>query len=163
MDQFQLAVVSGASLDSFFTPEARVRDKKLIQELQSKPFLKFEFMDYNFAKGLEFTDDSHAELAVNVHWATREQEASRTASLHFVNIDGTWYFGDARFWDVSLVFVVPLLVFAILYGGCVFYMVLDIRRRTWTKPSKRIMWELLSVVPFSIFFYLRRKPWTAQA
>lgn len=163
ISDFQHAAVSGAPVDQFFSPEARSRDKRKIDSLQSKPFLKFTIADYNLPKGLKLVDANHATLDATVNWETRDEQASKTTTLSFEQEGGTWYFSSADFWAVSVmwvVFGVPLIILVVAYGCGVTFMYWHSNKQQWSNPRKKTLWQTLAVVPFSIFFYWSRRPWT---
>jgi hypothetical protein len=160
MSDLQHAAVSGAPVGQFFSPEVRSRDKRKIDSLQSKPFLKFTIADYNLAKDLDFEDANHATLNATINWETRDEQASKTATLSFEQIDGTWYFSNANFWAVSVVWVIPLIALGVAYGCGLGFMYWHSNRQQWSNQRKKTLWQTLAVVPFSIFFYWSRRPWT---
>lgn len=162
ISDFQHAVVSGAPVDQFFSPEVRSRNKRKIDSLQSKPFLKFAIADYNFPKGLKLVDANRATLDATIKWETRDGQASKTTTLSFEQVDGAWYFSNADFWAVSMVWVIPLLVLGVAYGCVLAFMYWHSNRQQWPNPRKKTLWQTLAVVPFSIFFYWSRRPWTTQ-
>jgi hypothetical protein len=160
ISDFQHAAVSGGPVDQFFGPEARSRDKRKIDSLQAKPFLKFAIADYNLAKDLKLEDANHATLNATINWETRDEQASKSTTLSFEQEGGTWYFSNAGFWAVSVVWVVPLIALGLAYGCGLAFMYWHSSRQQWANPRKKTLWQTLAVVPFSIFFYWSRRPWT---
>jgi hypothetical protein len=160
MSDFQNAAVSGGPVDQYFSPAVRDRERRQIDSLQKKPFLKFAFADYNLAKDLKFVDANHATLSATINWETRDEQASKTTTLSFEQEGGTWYFSSARFWAVSMVWAIPLIALGIAYGGGLGFMYWHSNRQRWPNPGKKASWQTLAVVPFSIFFYWTRRPWT---
>ncbi len=162
IDGLAKSAVSGTPVSQFFSPSIRVSQETNIESLHKKAFTSFEFTNYSL-KELEFEDAQHASLPVTVKWSTRTEEASSTATLKFGKEGGEWYFADADFWDVSVLWwlSVPLIALGICYGIGTFMMYRHVERQSWSNPRKKFLWELLSPVPFAIFFYFARKPWAA--
>jgi hypothetical protein len=155
------AVVSGDSLDQFFSSDARVQQKAALQALQKKAFLKFEIADYAL-KDLNLEDPEHASLPVTIRWSTRTEEASKATTLRFVRDHGTWYFADADFWEVSVAwFFVPLILLAIAYGCGAVIMYRHVDRHQWVNQDRKTLWQSFAMVPFVPFFYFAKKPWKA--
>lgn len=164
MHDLPVAAINGAAVDQFFTPNIRLHQKKDIDKLQATGFIKYEFIDYSF-KELTFIDPEHAELPVTVAWATRNQEASTTATLKFEKIQGVWYFATADFWELTFflwIMVVALaFVFAYLVGVAVQYF--HIFRHHWINPNGLSRWCILALLPFSLPVYLFKKPWLSPS
>jgi hypothetical protein len=160
LSDFQHAAVRGGPVDQFFSPEVRGREKRKIDSLQSKPFLKFAIADYNLSKDLKVEDANHATLDATINWETRDEQASKTTTLHFEQEGGTWYFSSVDFWVVSVVWVVPLIAIGVAYGCGLAFMYWHSNKQQWPNPRKKTLWQTLAVVPFSIFFYWSRRPWT---
>jgi hypothetical protein len=162
ISDFQYAAINGGSMDQFFSFEVRSRYKKELESLQSKTFLKFLITDYNLPKDLRLEDANHATLNATISWETRDEHAFKTITLSFVQEGGTWYFSSADFWVVSMSWVIPLIALGAAYGCCVAFMYWHSDRQQWPNPRKKTLWQALAVVPFSIFFYLTRRPWTTS-
>jgi len=161
LSDFQRTVVSGGSLDQYFGSASRARDKREIDSLQSKSFLKFSIDDYNLSKDLKFVDPKHATLSATVRWETRNEQASRVATLRFEEEGGAWHFSNTGFWEVSVVWVIPLIVLGLAYGCSLAFIYWHSNRQQWLNPKKRTLWQALAVIPFSILFYWSRRPWTS--
>ena len=161
LDGLQKAAVTGAPVDQYFGPDARISEKHSIEDLQNKGFTKFEFVDYTL-KDLQFQDPDHATLPVTVRYSTRSEESSRTATLQFIRDQGAWYFANAGFWEVSFIWFFPLIAFGAGYGCCVVIMYWHSNRQHWANSRKKTLWQTLAVVPFSVFFYFAKRPWATS-
>jgi hypothetical protein len=155
---FQEAAVSGAPVSGFFSQSVRTHEKDTIDTLQRKGFVKFGFLDYTF-KDLQLQDADHATLPVTVRYSTRNEDSSRTATLTLVREQGAWYFAKADFWQVSFLWFLPMIAYGALYGCGVVIMYWHSNRQKWPSSKRKALWELLFLVPFSVFFYFARKPW----
>lgn len=155
---FQEAAVIGAPVSGFFSQSVRTHEKDTIDTLQRKGFVKFEFVDYTF-KDLQLQDADHATLPVTVRYSTRDEDSSRTTTLTFVRAQGAWYFAKADFWQLSFLWFLPMVAYGAVYGCGVVIMYWHSNRQKWPSPKKKALWELLSLVPFSLFFYFATKPW----
>jgi hypothetical protein len=160
LDGLQTAAVRGTPVTEFFSPSARISDKKAILTLQTKGFTRFEFADYTL-KDLQFQDADHATLHVTVRYSTRNEESSRTTTLRFVREQGAWYFAKGDFWEVSFLWFFPMIAYGACYGCGVFVMYWHSKGQDWASSKKKTLWQLLTLVPFSLFFYFARKPWIA--
>ena len=158
LDKFQKAAVAGTPVDSFFSPDVRARQASQIHALDTKPFLTFQITDFSW-KELEQQDADHAALPVTVSYSTRNEGGSRSATLHFVRIQGAWYFADADFWDVSWFWIFPIVMYGAAYGSGVVFMFWHSNRQHWDNLSEKRLWAVLSFLPSSLLFYWIRKPW----
>ena len=155
LDGLQKAALTGAPLDQFFSPNARMSQRANIESLQAKGFTKFEFADYTL-KDLQLEDTQHATLPVTVKYSTRNEESSKP----FVCKDqGVWYFADTDFWEVSFLWFFPMIAYGASYGCGVVIMYWHSNRQQWVNPRKKALWQVLALVPFSFFFYFARRPW----
>lgn len=158
----QQAVVNGSPVDKFFSPSARVNEKAKIDAFAAKGFLKFQIIGYTL-KDLRLRDEEHASLPATVNWSTRTQEASKSTTLRFVREQGAWYFEQPDFWTVSVSWLFfPLIALAIAYGCGAVVMYHHSNRQHWVRPSRKNVWQALSIVPLLPFLYFHRKPWNAQ-
>ncbi len=158
LDGLQKAAVTGASVDQFFSPSARISEKANIESLQAKGFTKFEFADYTL-KDLHLEDTQHATLPVTVKYSTRTEESSKTTTLRFVKDQGVWYFAATDFWEVSFLWFLPMIAYGACYGCGVVTMYWHSNRQHWGSSGGKALWQMLALVPFSLFFYFVRKPW----
>jgi hypothetical protein len=158
LDGLQKAVVSGTPVAEFFSPSARIREKAAIESLQTKGFTRFEFADYTM-KDLQLQDADHASLPVTVRYSTRNEKSSRTTTLRFVREQGAWYIAKSDFWQVSFLWFFPMIAYGACYGCGVFVMYWHSQKTNWASSKKRTLWQLLTLVPFSLFFYFASKPW----
>ena len=158
LDGLQKATLTGAPLDQFFSPNARISQRANIESLQAKGFTKFEFADYTL-KDLHLEDTQHATLPVTVKYSTRNEESSKTTTLRFVKDQGVWYFADTDFWEVSFLWFFPMIAYGASYGCGVVIMYWHSNRQQWVNPRKKALWQVLALVPFSFFFYFARRPW----
>jgi hypothetical protein len=160
LDGLQKAALTGASVDQFFSPNTRISQRANIESLRAKGFTKFEFADYTL-KDLQLEDTQHATLPVTVKYSTRNEESSRTTTLRFVKDQGVWYFADADFWEVSFLWFFPIIAYGAAYGCGVVIMYWHSERQRWSSSRKKFLWQVLTLAPFSLFFYFARRPWAA--
>ena len=158
LDGLQKAALTGGPVDQFFSPSTRIGERADIESLQAKGFTKFEFADYTL-KDLRLEDAQHATLPVTVKYSTRNEESSRIATLRFVNDQGVWYFEKADFWEVSFLWFFPMIAYGAAYGCGVVIMYWHSNRQQWGNSRKKALWQVLVLVPFSLFFYFTGKPW----
>ncbi len=59
--------------------------------------------------------------------------------------------------------LLPVVLVAVSYACGPVIMYRHVERQQWSSPREKFLWEVLAVVPFSVFFYFARKPWTASA
>jgi hypothetical protein len=161
LDAFSKSAVSGAPVEPYFSSQARDGDGMEIKRLQAMGFTQFEFIKFSW-KELEFQDDQHASLPVTVKWSTRDEETSRTATLRFVREQSGWRFAGADFWEVSFLWFIPLIAYGSCYGCGAVVMYWHSNRQRWGNPRLKVVWQVLALVPFSIFFYFARRPWAAK-
>jgi len=162
LDGLAKSAVSGAPVDRFFSSGARTNQRERIQSLQKKGFTSFEFTNYSL-KDLQFEDAQHATLPATIRWSAHDEEASTTITLRFVKEQSNWYFADAGFWEVSFLWFAPLIAYGVCYGCGVVLMNWHSGRQQWASPSRKTLWQFLSLVPFSLFVYFARKPWAVTA
>jgi hypothetical protein len=161
LDGLQKAAVTGAPVDQFFSPNARISQRANIESLRAKGFTKFEFADYTL-KDLQLEDTQHATLPVTVKYSTRNEESSKTTTLRFVEDQGVWYFAEADFWEVSFLWFFPMIAYGACYGCGVVIMYWHSNRQQWANSRRKALWQGLALAPFSLFFYFARKPWATS-
>jgi hypothetical protein len=158
---FQKAILTTAPADQFFSPEVRAAKRAEIERLSSKGFTKFEITNYSL-KDLYFEDPQHATLAATIRWSTRNEEASKTTTLRFTKDQGHWYFANVDFWEVSLAWFFPLILYGICYGTGLTVMYWHSGRQHWPTTRRKLLWQLLAFLPFSLPLYFAKKPWATS-
>jgi uncharacterized protein YchJ len=156
--QFSEAAVNGQPLRQYFSPQLQESQQKDIQELSTKSFRRFSIVDFR-PNDIELDDPTHARVKVTVEWETSTENASRTATLHFVNIGGKWYFANAGFWKLHVIWFTPFIAYGLAYGIGVVIMMWHLRTVQWANFRKRFFWEVLSVIPGTLPLYFARRPW----
>ncbi|MGD0415650.1 MAG: hypothetical protein ABSA80_09875 [Terriglobales bacterium] len=162
LDGLAKSAVSGAPVSQFFSPSTRISQRESIDSLQKKGFTSFEFTNYSL-KDLQLEDARHATLPATVRWSAHDEEASTTTRLHFVKEQSSWYFADAGFWEVSFLWFAPMIAYGACYGCGAVVMYWHSNRQVWVNTRGKFRWQVLALVPLSIFFYFVRKPWAAKA
>jgi hypothetical protein len=161
VSRFGEAATAGRSLAEFFRPDARSKQEKNLQALSTKSFRHFAIRDFT-PSDIEFKDAEHASVRATVEWETSNESASKTTSLDFVNVGGTWYFAKVDFWALSLIWITPFVTYGVAYGVGVTIMLIHMRKVKWPSSRKRFLWECLSLVPGTLPLYFAGRPWLAD-
>ncbi|MGA7892130.1 MAG: hypothetical protein WCA49_02805 [Candidatus Sulfotelmatobacter sp.] len=99
------------------------------------------------SRDLRFHDDDHAELTADVQWTTKHSNFHQTAALHFVRVNGTWYFQDFDFFRFNWWFAIGGGVLGIAWAALLVRMLLDWKRRHFGSNVARVGWFLLLFLP----------------
>ena len=158
VDRFSGAMKSGQPVGEFFSPEARRTQSEAIKRMESKPFRHFAVVDFS-AGSIEFQDPDHATIRATVEWETASEAGSKTTTIHFVNVAGTWYFANPDFWELSLVWFTPFFAYVVAYGIGLAIMQVHMLKVPWASRSKLLRWQLLALLPATFFVYFSSRPW----
>jgi uncharacterized protein YchJ len=158
ISRFTDAATSGHSLVEFFSPGVQNTQRDDLKAISAKSFRRFAITDFT-ASDIEFQDSEHATVRVTVSWETSSESISKTTTLHFVNVGGTWYFANVNFWKLGLIWITPFVVYGAAYGIGLTIMMLHIRKVKWASSRKRFLWEFLSVIPGTLPLYFAGHPW----
>ncbi len=147
LQSFSESARAGKPLDSYLAPGLRgpVRDRE--DKQADKQFKEVKFTNYEMSRDLHFSDNDHAELTADVEWTTKHSDFRQTAALHFVRVNGTWYFQDFDFFRFNWWFAIGGAVLGIAWAAVLVRMLLDWKRRHFESNAARVGWFLLLFLP----------------
>jgi hypothetical protein len=147
MQSFADAAKSGKPLDHFLAPSVSptARDKE--SAYASKPFTDLKFTNYELPGGLHFADQEHAEMTLDVEWSTKHSNFKQTATIHFVRVNGMWYFNDFQFLRFNWAFALGGAVLAIAWALLFLRMLFDWRKRKFRTTVAAAAWLLALFFP----------------